>query len=48
MYVDGMIAEGVIRTADQDDEDYDFDDEDPVTASDAALRRMGLSVIDGG
>ena len=48
MYIDGMMAEGVIRSADEDDEYGDFDDEDPVTASDAALRRMGLSVIDGG
>jgi hypothetical protein len=51
MYIDGMLYEGALREGGQDDdgeiEDLDLD-ADPVMASDAKLRRMGLTVIDGG
>jgi hypothetical protein len=49
-YVDGFIHEGLLVTSDEVSEaEKDVPQTlDPVMASDGDLRRMGLTVIDGG
>lgn len=48
MYIEGFIEEGFLKRADDEDVEEGDPNVDPVTASDAELRRMGLTVIEGG
>jgi hypothetical protein len=43
LYIDGLLNEGMLEMGEQPE-----NDPDPVSASDAELRGLGLTVIDGG
>jgi hypothetical protein len=49
VYIEGLIDEELLVTSDKPTTPIEQEDGiDPVMASDAELRRMGLTVIDGG